>query len=108
MKAYFLFTAGGPLIILTSYESVTSPQLLARLAAKGIDKFVASEIPIELAMSRYSAHFDAVCRDLHESDDLRILDYNGQRAFKSFGFSELGPPVYHEPMESLVGFASQA
>jgi len=106
MKAYFLFTAGGPLVILTSYESVIAPELLARLASKGIEKFVASEVPVELAMARYGAHFEAVCRDLHESDDLRILDYNGQRAFLNFRFSELASPIYHEPAESLAIGAS--
>ena len=30
-------------------------------------------------------------RDLHESDDLRILDYNGERAFRLFRLAELGP-----------------
>ena len=96
MKAYFLFTAGGPLVILTSYDSVTNPKLLKRLSSKGIGKFVASEVPVDLARDRYGKHFDVVCQDLHESDDLRVLDYNGQRAFKTFGFSELGPLVYHE------------
>jgi hypothetical protein len=37
-----------------------------------------------------------VVRDLHESDDLRILDYDGSRAFKLFSFQELGKPVYQE------------
>ncbi len=34
MKAYFLFTASGPLAILTSYDSIQDPKLLERLAAK--------------------------------------------------------------------------
>ena len=96
MKVYFLFTASGPLVILTSYESAENPELLNMLRSKGIDKFIANEIPIELAKSRYGVHFDVVCQDLHENDDLRVLDYNGQRAFKNFGFSELGTPIYHE------------
>ncbi|MDY6912818.1 MAG: hypothetical protein SVM79_10735 [Chloroflexota bacterium] len=96
MKVYFLYTASGPLVILTSYESAENPELLNRLRSKGIEKFIANEIPIELAKSRYGVHFDVVCQDLHESDDLRILDYNGQRAFKNFSFSELGTPFYHE------------
>jgi hypothetical protein len=37
-----------------------------------------------------------VANDLHESDDLRVLDYNGERAFKLFSFSELGSPIMHE------------
>ena len=39
-----------------------------------------------------------VLRDLRETDDLRILDYNnGDRAFRLFRLSELGPPIHHEP-----------
>ena len=37
MKVAMLFTGSGPLVILTSHESLTSPALLDKLAAKGID-----------------------------------------------------------------------
>jgi hypothetical protein len=29
--------------------------------------------------------------------DLRILDYNGERAFRLFRLAELGTPILHEP-----------
>jgi hypothetical protein len=57
------------------------------------------EIPLELARTRYGGHFEAVMRDLHESDDLRVLDYNGERAFRLFRFAELGPALIHEAPE---------
>ena len=97
MKAYFLFTASGPLVILTSYDAIDSPELLKRLASKGITKFIAHKIPVQLARARYAAHFDVVCQDLRQSDDLRVLDYSGERAFSNFSFEELGPPNYYEP-----------
>ncbi len=97
MKAFMLLTGSGPLVILTSFGSVTDPKLIAKLAAKGIDKFIAYEIPIELARERYDGHFDIVVRDLHQSDDLRVLDYDGNRAFRLFRFRELGEPVIYEP-----------
>lgn len=97
MKAYFLFTAYGPLVILTSYDFMTNPELLKRLESKGITKFIAHEVPLEAARSRYGVHFDIVCQDLHQSDDMRVLDYSGERAFRNFGFRELGPPIYYEP-----------
>lgn len=102
MKVAMLFTGSGPLVILTSHESLTSPALLDTLAAKGIDKFIAYEIPQEMARQRYGGHYDVVAGDLHESDDLRVLDYNGERAFRLFRFDELGPPVLHEPARSRV------
>lgn len=102
MKAYFIYTAIGPLVILTSYDSVTNPKLLERLNSKGISKFIACEVPIELAKTRYGNHFNIVCQDLYETDDLRVLDYNGHRAFNTFSFSELGEPTYFEPEESIA------
>lgn len=96
MKAFLLFTAGGPLVILTSYGSPTTPGLLEKLNTKGIDKFMAWEIPLELARERYGGHFSVVEHDLRESDDLRVLDYNGDRAFRLFAFAELGTPVTQE------------
>ncbi|MBI4303694.1 MAG: hypothetical protein HY665_05105 [Chloroflexi bacterium] len=96
-KAYFLFTGTGPLVIITSYDSINNPALLEKLAGKGLTKFIAHEIPMKLAKEKYGMHFDVVCGDLRQSDDLRVLDYSGDRAFKLFNFKELGPPIYHEP-----------
>ena len=79
MKTAMLFTGSGPIVILTSHDSVTAPALLKKLEAKGIERFVAYEIPLELAKVRYGGHFSTVVNDLHESDDLRVLDYNGKR-----------------------------
>ncbi len=96
MNVSLLFTASGPLVIMTSYASVTDPALLQKLSAKGIDKFIAYDIPFELAEARYGGHFAVVQHDLSESDDLRILDYNGERAFRLFQFRELGAPTIYE------------
>jgi hypothetical protein len=92
-----LFTGSGPIVILTSHDSVTDPILLEKLQAKGIERFVAYEIPLDLAMKRYGGHFGTVVNDLHETDDLRVLDYNGERAFALFRLDELGSPVFYEP-----------
>lgn len=96
MRCYFLFTAGGPLVILTSYDSIESPELLKRLRSKGISKFISHEVSVASAQSKYGTHFDVVLEDLHETDDLRVLDYSGERAFGNFSFKELGTPIYHE------------
>lgn len=57
------------------------------------------EIPLELARERYHGHFQHPEHDLHESDDLPVIDYNGERAFKLFKRSEFGPEILHEPDE---------
>lgn len=96
VKVMLLLTHGGPMVILTSSETPTAPGLLKELADKGIDKFIAYDIPIELARERYGNHFDSVVHDVHETDQLRVLDFSGDRAFKLFKFSDLGPPTRYE------------
>ena len=96
MKVAMLFTGSGPIVIMTSHESVTTPALLEKLKVKGIDRFLAYEVPLDLAKERYGGHFGIVLSDLHETDDLRVLDYNGERAFSLFRFDELGKAWMHE------------
>lgn len=98
MKSFLLMTGSGTLIILTSHNSIENSILLDKLLAKGIEKFIAYEVPFDLARQRYGGHFKIVANDLHETDDLRILDYNGDRAFRLFAFSELGKAHIHEPL----------
>jgi hypothetical protein len=102
MKTFMLMTGSGPLMILTSHASIEEPLLLEKLASKGIEKFLAYEVSYDLAKERYGGHFNVVANDLHESDDLRVLDYNGERAFKLFTFAELGSPIVHEASGSMV------
>ncbi len=96
MNTVLLITGSGPLVLLTSYASPTAPPFLEKLAAKGIDKFIAYDVPEELARERYATHFNVVEHDLKETDDLRVLDYEGNRAFRLFSFNELGKPTYYE------------
>ena len=96
MNALLLITGSGPLVLLTSYASPTEPEFLSKLASKGIDKFIAYSVPVDLARERYATHFNVVEHDLRENDDLRVLDYEGNRAFRLFSFQELGKPIYYE------------
>jgi len=96
MKTFMLFAGSGPLVILTSHAAIQDPQLLTKLAAKGVTKFLAYEVPLDLAKARYGMHFDIVARSLAETDDLRVLDFDGGRAFQLFSFGEMSGPVVHE------------
>ena len=96
MKAALIFTASGPLVILTSHDSLTAAPLLEKLSAKGIDKFIAYEAPLDIVRQRYGHHFQVVTQDLHETDELRVLDENGHRAFELLNFEELGEPLMYE------------
>jgi hypothetical protein len=96
MKAGIIFTGTGPILVLTTYESFDAPRFVEKLYTKGIRKFIASELPLEKVKAKYGNHYSVVMGDLNQSDDLRVLDYNGYNVFYNFEFSEMGKPVYHE------------
>lgn len=97
MKSGIIFTGTGPILILTTYESLTDPDFIEKLAVKGIKKFIAFELPVDLVKEKYGTHFTIVLNDLKQSDDLRVLDYNGHSIFNNFTFSTMGQPIYYEP-----------
>jgi hypothetical protein len=96
MKAGIIFTGTGPILILTSYQSLDDPKLGEKFRVKGIDKFIASEVSVEKVKKLYGNHFNVIMGDLNQSDDLRVLDYNGHNVFYNFTFAEMGKPIYHE------------
>lgn len=97
MKAFIVFSGSAPLLLLTSHESARDPHFIQKLAAKGMKKFVAYEVPEELVKKIYGTHYELVMEDLHQTDDLRVLDYDGYHIVNTFSFKELGKPVFHEP-----------
>ena len=96
MKAGIFFTGTGPILILTSYESLDDSKLVEKLALKGIKKYIAFQIQEELVKQKYGNHFDVILGDLKQTDDLRVLDYDGHHVFYSFSIDEIGEPIYHE------------
>ena len=96
MRAGIIFTGTGPILILTTYESFKDPKLISKLEAKGIKKYIAVELPLEKVQAKYGNQYTVVMGDLNQSDDLRVLDYNGYNVFYNFSFSEMGQPVYIE------------
>ncbi len=97
MKAFILFSGSAPLMLLTSYESARHPEFIQKLATKGIKKFVAYDVPLDLVKEIYGKHYDLVMEDLHQTDDLRVLDYDGYHVVNTFSFKRLGKPVLYEP-----------
>ena len=96
MKAGIFFTGTGPILILTSYESLDDPKLVEKLALKGIKKYIAFEIQEDLVKEKYGKHFNVILGDLKQADDLRVLDYDGHHVFYNFSIDEIGEPIYHE------------
>ena len=96
MKAGIIFTGSGPMLILTTYESFSDPDFVEKMGTKGIKKFIAFEVPVEKAQERYGMHFSVIMGDLKQTDDLRVLDYNGHHVMGNFSFKEMGEPLYYE------------
>jgi hypothetical protein len=99
MKAALVFTGSGPILVLTTFESLESPDFIQRLSARGISKFIAHEVWLELVQKRYGTRFSVIMSDLSQNDDLRVMDIDGHHVFKSFSFEELGPPIYLPPLQ---------
>ena len=96
MKAGIVYTGTGPILILTSCDSLEHPDLAARLGEKGINKYVAFEVALELVRKNYGQHFAVVLGDSKQSDFLRVVDVEGQRIFNDFALEDMGQPIYHE------------
>lgn len=96
MKAGIIFTGTGPILVLTTYSSFEDEQFVEKLARKGIMKFIAYELDIELVRRKYGGQFQAIVNDVKQEDDLRVLDYNGHNVFYNFSFKQMGPAITHE------------
>ncbi len=96
MKAGIFFSGTGPILILTTYDSLADPKLVEKLSAKGIKKFIAYEVSDEKVKEKYGMQYNVIMGDLHQTDDLRVLDYDGHHVFNNFSIKELGDPIFHE------------
>jgi len=96
MKAGIFFTGTGPILLLTSYSNFNDPQLIDKLSLKGIKKFIAYEIPEDRVKEKYGKQYNVILGDLKQTDDLRVLDYDGHHVFYNFSINEFGEPISHE------------
>lgn len=97
MKAGIVFTGTGPILILTTYGSLTDLGFIEKLTVKGIQKFIAYELPLGLVKEKYGQQFAMVTNDVKQTDDLRVLDYNGHNVFYNFSFADMGEAIAYEP-----------
>ena len=93
MKAGLFFTGSGPILILFTYPSMVDPGLVEELKNKGIDKYAAFEVPVELCRERYGARFTSLAPTLKDKGDLLVLDYNSPHAFYTFKWEEMTGPA---------------
>jgi len=93
LRSFLIFTGTGPILVLSTYTELTDPDLVDKLRYKGISKFIAYEVSLEAVRGRYGQAFASIARDLGDSPDLRVLDFNGHQIMANFSLEELGDPI---------------
>ncbi len=95
MKAFLLFAAGGPVLILTNLSPSQGPALLKKLATYG--KFIGFEVSLDAVKTAYAAHYDHVMNDPKSTDELRVLDADSKHIFTNIDFLALGEKLVSQP-----------
>jgi hypothetical protein len=98
MKVVVVFTATGPILVITSYPSIDDPNFIRKLKEKGIEKFVSFEVDIERCRNVYGSKCYSVIEDLQSAhkDDMMVLDIDGVHILKNFSLKKIGPPFVFE------------
>jgi hypothetical protein len=96
MRSYLVFTESGPILILTSWGEITEAPLVQALQRRGVDKFIAYEVPVDEVHRLYGVPFEVVASDLERGKEMRVLDFNGPHIFDTFSLSALGRPIRYE------------
>jgi hypothetical protein len=96
MRGILVFGASGPLLILSSYPTIDDPDLLMKLEAKGIDRFMAWEASLDRCRDLYGYSYRDDMEDLAAHNDIRVLDTDGHRILMNFSLRDLGPGIVYE------------
>jgi len=96
MRSYLVLTENGPLLVLTSLENLKEEILLESLHSKGIDKFIAYEVPVAKVHEFYGVPFEIISADLERGKDLRVVDFDGPHIFSLLSFNDLGRQIHYE------------
>ena len=96
MRSYMLLTENGPILMLTSCASITGMKCADALRRRGIDKFLAYEVPVEEVRDRYGLPFEVIAHDIDRGATLRVLDFDGDQIFRRFSFTQLSPAGAYE------------
>lgn len=93
-RAYLIFTESETFLALSSYPDLTDPRLLKKLRFKGIEITSAYEIGLDTVEEQYSTvAFRKAVEYLETNDDLRVIDFDGQKLRANFPTDTLGEPV---------------
>ena len=96
MKGILVFGSAGPLLLLSSYPTIDHPELVEKLRAKGLEKYIAYEVPLDHCQEVYGHRYRDNLRDLEATNDMRVLDFDGHHIFLHFSLRSLGTPYVSE------------
>jgi len=96
MRSYLVLTENGPVLVMTARSCITDDSLLESLHRRGIDKFIAYEVPVDRVHEFYGIPFEVIAADLEQGKELRVLDFDGRHIFDCLSFSELGQAIHYE------------
>lgn len=96
MRSYLILSGNGPLLVMTSNTCTTREALHEALRRKGIEKFIAYEVPVDGLHEYYGVPFEIIAADIEAGRDLRVLDFDGPHIFDRVPFSELGEALHIE------------
>jgi hypothetical protein len=96
MKAGVIVNGTGAILVLTAGNSFEDPDLLNCLREKGMDKYIAFEIPVDEVKAKYGQHLSVTLADRKQSDACRVVDVDGARIFRNFPLDIFSPPISHD------------
>ena len=96
MRSFLILTENGPLLVVTARSAITEGSLLESMRLRGIDKFIAYEVPVERLHECYGVPFEVIAADLDRGKEMRILDFDGPQIFDRLSFDELGEEIQYE------------
>jgi hypothetical protein len=93
MRAYLVLTENGPLLVLTSQVGENDEALSENLHRRGIEKFIAYEVPVDRVHEFYGLPFEIIAADLEHGRRMRVLDFDGPHIFDCLSMGDLGREV---------------
>jgi len=93
MRSFLILTENRPILVMTSNSCITGKALQEALGRKGIEKFIAYDVPVDRLHEFYGLPFEVNAADIERGQDLRVLDFDGPHIFDRVPFSELGEGI---------------
>ena len=96
MKAFLILSEAEPALVMTGGSGLTHGSLVEGMRARGFEKFIAHEVPLERLRERYGLPLEVLEYDMRKGRSLRFLDSNGSHVFDNVRLTDLGTPIHHD------------